>query len=84
MYRELVKSLAFHYNFLARARNKLTPEQMRWVSGFAKAMTENADEVLLSEDEKKRETDAADLEEAVMISGHISEMVELLIRQELM
>lgn len=82
MYKELVRSLAFHYNFLARARGLMTAEQMRAVSGFAKAMTETADAVLLDERDKKSQTDIADLEEAQMISGHIDEMVELLIRQE--
>lgn len=82
MYKEVIRSLLLQYNLLARGRGVLRKDQVEMMHGFAKQISGITDDVLVSEGEAMSKADRADRAEAGMIVHHIDEMVELLIRKD--
>jgi len=83
MLKELINSLSFMYGFAARSRGKLNPEELGGLRMGANAMTAHAADVLLDKSAELTEDQRQDLCEAELIDEHIEEMVDWLIRLEI-
>ena len=84
MFKELVSTLSFMYWFAAKGRGKLGQKELENMRGSAHVMAANAEAVMadkgpeaLTPDEK------SDLCEAQLIDEHIEEMIDWLIRLEI-
>lgn len=83
MYKGLINCLSYMYAFAARGRGKLTGDELRMLSGNAAAMTTKAPAVMADTMHAPTGDDAKDYEEVQMMNDHITEIVDLLIRQEI-
>ena len=83
MFKELINSLTFMYAFSARSRGKLDKSDLEGIRRGAHAMAVNAGTVLADKDIEFTAEQKNDLAEAQLIYEHIDEMVDWLIRLEI-
>lgn len=83
MLKELIHSLSFTYCFLARSRGKLSREELSGIRAGTSSMTAHAADVLLEKDKAYTADQEADLAEADLIDEHIEEIIDWLLRQEI-
>ena len=83
MFRELINSLSFMYCFAARSRGKLDKHELEGLKGGAHTMALHAGTVLADKDVEFTAEQKNDLAEAQLIDEHIEEMVDWLIRLEI-
>lgn len=83
MFKELINTLSFMYTYAARSRGKLGKEELEGLQSSAHTMAYHAPAVLAAPDAPLTADDKIDLEEAQLLDDHISEMVDWLIRLEI-
>lgn len=83
MFKELINTLSFMYTYAARSRGKLGKEELEGLQKSAHTMAYHAPAVLAAPDAPLTADDKIDLEEAQLLDDHISEMVDWLIRLEI-
>ena len=84
MFKELVGALSFVYWFAAKGRGKLDRDQLSELRGGAHVMAANAEAVMADKGaEALTQDERTDLCEAQLIDEHIEEMVDWLMRLEI-
>lgn len=83
MLKEMINTLSFMYCYAARARGKLDREELGQLRAGANVMARRAGDVLLNQDAALTAEQEQDLAEIDLIDDHIEEMVDWLIRLEI-
>ncbi len=83
MNRGLIDYLTWTYSFLCKGRGILFPDDIRAIQNGANTMTRTAPIVLRDESRPAGKEAEVIQEEAEMITQHINECVDWLIRQEI-
>ena len=82
MFKELIKSLGFMYTFISRGRGKLTGEELRAMESAGGTFV-NKSEILLDQGETMTDDQKIDLDQAVLMEQHVTEIVQFLLNQEI-
>lgn len=82
MFKELIKSLGFMYTFISRGRGKLTGEELRAMEAAGGTFV-NKSEILLDQGESMTDDQKIDLDQAVLMEQHVTEIVQFLLNQEI-
>jgi len=83
MYKGLIRTLAYMYNFISLGRGKLTAQELADGTNWAGALVKNAPTVIEPEKGDDPAENKMDLAEAEIIAGHIEEMVAWMNAQEI-
>ena len=83
MSKGLLSTLTYMYRFVSLGRGLLTREEMQTLRGSADTMTGKARDMINRMDEGEISQEAAiDLNQAALVDQHIDEMVDWMLRQE--
>ena len=83
MYRGLLKTLTYMYQFITLGRGRLTVTELEGMAAAAGTMTGRAPEVLDPEDGDDLRENKITLEQAHIVEQHIEEMVVWITHQEI-
>ena len=83
MFKELIRTMGFMYQYVSLGRGKLNQQQLRSLSDTGSILVGNAEAVLGNEKDGLSCDEKTDLEQAVMMEQHIDEMVTWLIGLEI-
>lgn len=83
MYKGLLRTLTYMYQFVTLGRERMTHAEMQGIAEAADTMAVKAPEILDPEDGGSLEQNKRDLEQALLVDQHIEEMVDWLIRLEI-
>ena len=82
MFKELIKSLGFMYTFISRGRGRLTKAELQDIAAAGGTFV-NKSEILLDQGETMTEDQKIDLDQAVLMEQHVTEIVQFLLNQEI-
>ena len=83
MYKGLLRTLAYMYQFISLGRGKLTAQELADGTGWARVLTGKAPDVIEPESGDDPAENKMDLAEAEIIAGHIEEIVAWINAQEI-
>ena len=83
MFKEMIKSLGFLYTFISRGRGKLTRDELKAMQATGGAFVGKS-EILLDQGETMTADQKIDLDEAVLMEQHVTEIVSFLLSTEIM
>lgn len=83
MSRGLIATLTYMYRFVSLGRGSLNTEELRVMAQSADAMTAKARDVIKMTDQAITREAESDLEQAALVDQHIEEMVDWMLRQEI-
>lgn len=83
MSRGLIATLTYIYRFVSLGRGALNAEELGAMAKSADAMTAKARDVIQMTDEKLDHDAETDLAQAALVDQHIEEMVDWMLRQEI-
>lgn len=75
MYKGLLKTLTYMYQYITLGRDQLRPDQVNAIAAGGRAMVETAPQVLEPEDGDDANKNRLDLTQAEIVEQHIEEMV---------
>ena len=75
MYRGLLKTLAYLYQYVTLGRDQLQPDQMNSIAATGRALVDTAPQVLEPDEGDDPNTNRLDLSQAEIVEQHIEEMV---------
>ena len=83
MFKEMIKSLGFLYTFISRGRGKLSRGELKAMeqTGFTFV---HRSEILLDQGDTMTEDQKIDLDQAVLMEQHVTEIVQFLLNSEIM
>ena len=84
MYKGLLRTLTYMYQFITLGRGRLTIPEIEGMAAAASTMTGRAPEVLDPEDGGSLQENKLTLEQAQIVDQHIEEMVVWITHQEIM
>lgn len=82
MFKEMIKSLGFLYMFISRGRGKLSRDELKAMQA-AGGVWVNRSEILLDQGETMTADQKIDLDQAVLMEQHVTEIVQFLLKQEI-
>lgn len=83
MYKSLIRTLAYMYQFISLGRGKLTAQELADGTGWARVLTGKAPDVIEPESGDDSAEAKLDLAQAEIIEQHIEEMVAWINAQEI-
>ena len=83
MFKEMIRSLGFLYTFISRGRGKLSREELKAMEATGGVWV-NQSEILLDQGETMTDDQKIDLDQAVLMEQHVTEIVQFLLSQEIM
>lgn len=83
MHKGLLSTLSYMYRYLCLARGKMDRAELASIAGSAGAMAGHAAEVLEPQEGDDLRENRLDIEQAQLVDQHIEEMVEWLIKLEI-
>lgn len=83
MYKGLINTLTYMYRFIAMGRGQLSKDEIESIGAGAHTLAGKAPQVLTNDGSQVTDDERLDLEEAVLVDQHISEMVQWLISLEI-
>lgn len=83
MFKEMIKSLGFLYTFISRGRGRLSREELTAMEATGGVWV-NRSEILLDQGETMTADQKIDLDQAVLMEQHVTEIVQFLLSQEIM
>lgn len=75
MYRGLLKTLTYLYQFVTLGRDQLRPDQVNSIAAGGRALVETAPQVLEPDEGDDQEKNRLDLEQAEIVEQHMEEMI---------
>lgn len=75
MYKGLLKTLTYLYQYITLGRDQLRPDQMNSIAASGRVLVETAPRVLEPEEGDDLEKNQLDLQQAEIVDQHIEEMV---------
>ena len=82
MFKEMIKSLGFLYTFISRGRGKLTRDELKAMQATGGTFVHRS-EILLDQGESMTADQKIDLDQAVLMEQHVTEIVQFLLSQEI-
>ena len=83
MFKEMIKSLGFLYTFISRGRGRLSREELKAMEATGSVWV-NRSEILLDQGDTMTADQKIDLDQAVLMEQHVTEIVQFLLSQEIM
>ena len=83
MFKEMIKSLGFLYTFISRGRGKLSQYELKAMAQTSHTFVDRS-EILLDQGETMTDDQKIDLDQAVLMEQHVTEIVQFLLSQEIM
>lgn len=83
MFKEMIKSLGFLYTFISRGRGRLSREELQAMEATGGVWV-NRSEILLDQGETMTADQKIDLDQAVLMEQHVTEIVQFLLNSEIM
>ncbi len=75
MYKGLLKTLTYLYQYITLGRDQLRPDQMNSIAASGRVLVETAPQVLEPDDGDDTNKNWLDLEQAELVEQHMEEMV---------
>lgn len=75
MYKGLLKTLTYLYQYITLGRDQLRPDQMNSIAASGRVLVETAPQVLEPDDGDDTSKNRLDLEQAEIVEQHMEEMV---------
>ena len=75
MYRGLLKTLTYLYQYITLGRDQLRPDQMNSIAASGRVLVETAPQVLEPDEGDDTNKNRLDLEQAEIVEQHMEEMV---------
>ena len=75
MYRGLLKTLTYLYQYITLGRDQLRPDQMNGIAASGRVLVETAPQVLEPDEGDDTNKNRLDLEQAEIVEQHMEEMV---------
>lgn len=82
MFKEMIKSLGFLYMFISRGRGKLSRDELEHMAATGGTFVSRS-EILLDQGETMTDDQKTDLDQAVLMEQHVTEIVQFLLKQEI-
>lgn len=76
MFKRLIATLTWNYEFIARGRGILSKEEMDMITGGSRTMVLHAEQIMTPVGAKPSYDDRIDLDECGLIVDHIQQVVE--------
>ena len=83
MFKEMIKSLSFIYAFISRGRWRLSREELTLLEGAGGTFVQK-NEILLDQGETMTSDQKIDLDQAVLMEQHVTEIVQFMLNTEIM
>ena len=75
MYRGLLKTLTYLYQYITLGRDQLRPDQMNSIAASGRVLVETAPQVLEPDEGDDTNKNRLDLEQAEIVEQHMEEMI---------
>ena len=82
MFKEMIKSLGFLYTFVSRGRGRLSRDELKAMEATGGVWVHRS-EILLDQGEAMTADQKIDLDQAVLMEQHVTEIVQFLLNQEI-
>ena len=82
MFKEMIKSLGFLYTFISRGRGRLSRDELKAMEATGGVWV-NRSEILLDQGDTMTADQKVDLDQAVLMEQHVTEIVQFLLNTEI-